>query len=198
MSNKNSGGRSATISGATMESKVRSAISLEIRNLGFKNADAPQGIASPRKLRNGMFFKDAKNRQIMLLKGKDLHKFAENLGVISYQVKFQKKLYPDLALINLSRKTLTILEVKNQNGAGSVDEKLQTNHFKQYYYQHLCKELGFELQIYWFLAGSHISKNSSKYAAILEYMAETGAITEVFESNPRVAAKKLVEFILKG
>jgi hypothetical protein len=196
MSSNRSGGNRATASGAKMESKVMNAVVLELKRQGFKVASTPTKISIPSKLKSALFFEDPNNCQILLLKGKDLHKFAGNIGAGTYQAKFQKELHPDLALVNLSRNTLTILEVKNQNGAGSVDEKLQTNHFKQYYYQHIAAELGLELQLYWFLAGLHISKHSSKYEAILEYMTRTGAITEVFVSNPQVAAKRLVEFIV--
>lgn len=61
------------------------------------------------------------------------------VGIIS------KKLLPDDALLVVVRETLFIIEVKYQQVAGSVDEKLQTCDFKRKQYLKLVK--GLELKV---------------------------------------------------
>lgn len=68
------------------------------------------------------------------------YKYLENRGV-NWQEKISKKLLPDDAIIVQVRKTLHIIEVKFQQVAGSVDEKLQTCDFKRKQYQKLVRDL---------------------------------------------------------
>lgn len=69
-------------------------------------------------------------------------KFLEPNG-IQYQNILSKKLLPDSA-IYVKRddvSTMYIIEKKYQNGGGSVDEKLQTCHFKKLQYEKLLSPL---------------------------------------------------------
>ena len=49
---------------------------------------------------------------------------------------------PDGGYVNLEEGTLTIVENKNQNRAGSVDEKIQTGPFKLHQYKKVAKVMG--------------------------------------------------------
>ena len=57
-----------------------------------------------------------------------------------------KKLLPDDALLVIVRETLFIIEVKYQQVAGSVDEKLQTCDFKRKQYLKLVSNLGLKVE----------------------------------------------------
>jgi len=65
---------------------------------------------------------------------------------IEWQPILSKKLLPDDALIVIVRETLYIIEVKYQQVAGSVDEKLQTCDFKRKQYQKLLKDTGLKVE----------------------------------------------------
>jgi hypothetical protein len=61
---------------------------------------------------------------------------------VDWHAQLSKKLLPDDALLVIVRETLFIIEVKYQQVAGSVDEKLQTCDFKRKQYQKLVVKLG--------------------------------------------------------
>ena len=197
MKNLSGGGIRATTSGSTLETRVRESVYSEVKRRGFRQVNIPTKYNFPKKMNNCKFFENSEN-QILILRGKDLHKFAANLEKKYYQEKFQKLLLPDLVLINLKLRLIVVLEIKNQESAGSVDEKLQTQHFKQYYYEHLSKDLDFDLKIFWFLGGRYFTLNASKYEAIFEYMKNCGANIEIFRSNPNQASKALVDSLFIG
>ena len=75
----------------------------------------------------------------------DFYKFLEEEGV-DWKPKVSKKLLPDDALLVIVRETLFIIEVKYQQVAGSVDEKLQTCDFKRKQYVKLVAELGLKVE----------------------------------------------------
>jgi hypothetical protein len=57
-----------------------------------------------------------------------------------------KKILPDDALLVIVRETLFIIEVKYQQVAGSVDEKLQTCDFKRKQYLKLVQSLELKVE----------------------------------------------------
>ena len=61
---------------------------------------------------------------------------------VDWKQKISKRLLPDDALLMLSSRNLFIVEIKFQQGAGSVDEKLQTCDFKRKQYEKLVEGLG--------------------------------------------------------
>jgi hypothetical protein len=71
----------------------------------------------------------------------DFYEFLKENG-IDWRTKMTKKLLPDDALLVIVRETLFIIEVKYQQVAGSVDEKLQTCDFKRKQYLKLVTPLG--------------------------------------------------------
>jgi hypothetical protein len=88
---------------------------------------------------------------------------------INYKNIVSKKLLPDDALV--VGNTLYIIEKKYQAGAGSVDEKLQTCHFKKRQYEKLMAPLGYEVQFYYLLSDWF---NAPSYKDVLEYIEEVG------------------------
>lgn len=90
---------------------------------------------------------------------------------VDYKKLISKKLLPDQALFVLANKTMFIIEIKFQNVAGSVDEKLQTCDFKRKQYTKLFAPLNIDVEYiyilnYWF--------NKPEYKDVLEYIHSVG------------------------
>src|SRR5690349_14298610 len=71
----------------------------------------------------------------------DLYKLLHEHGVKWSEI-ISKKLLPDNGILVLANKTFFIIEVKYQQGKGSVDEKLQTCDFKKKQYEKLFEGTG--------------------------------------------------------
>ena len=188
--------REANKAGKAMEKIVGEALIEDIVNQGFLEVAIPIKLNAKKKYGSAAYFENQSQDCIFVLKGRDLHKFAAAYNGFSLEEKFQKELHPDFALVNLDKKRLFILEIKNQNRAGSVDEKLQTTHFKRFYYEHIAEGLALELDFFWLLGGSYISANVSKYEAVIQYMSEQGSKVKIFNKNPRPAITELLNQLL--
>ena len=75
----------------------------------------------------------------------DFYKFLEECK-IDWKNILSKRLLPDDALLVIIRETLFIIEVKYQEVAGSVDEKLQTCDFKRKQYVKLVSQLNLKVE----------------------------------------------------
>ncbi len=75
----------------------------------------------------------------------DFYKFLTE-SKVDWKNLISKKLLPDDALLVIVRETLFIIEVKYQQVAGSVDEKLQTCDFKRKQYLKLVSSLGLKVE----------------------------------------------------
>ena len=75
----------------------------------------------------------------------DFYRFLEE-NKIDWKKIISKKLLPDDALLVIVRETLFIIEVKYQQVAGSVDEKLQTCDFKRKQYLKLVQSLELKVE----------------------------------------------------
>jgi len=80
-----------------------------------------------------------------------LYKFLESKGV-DYKEILSKRLLPDDAIYVLETKTFYVIEIKFQKVAGSVDEKLQTCHFKKRQYEKLLDSLGVDVEYIYILS----------------------------------------------
>ena len=78
-----------------------------------------------------------------------------------------KKLLPDNGLFVIVRDTLFIIEIKFQNVAGSVDEKLQTCDFKRKQYTKLVHSLGWRVEYVYVLNDWF---NKPEYKDTLDYI----------------------------
>ena len=81
----------------------------------------------------------------------DFYKFLEEQKV-DWRPKLSKKLLPDDALLVDARETLFVIEVKYQQGVGSVDEKLQTCDFKRKQYLKLLAGTGLKFEYVYVLS----------------------------------------------
>lgn len=100
------------------------------------------------------------------------NKLYKNLLVahgIDYQQLISKRLLPDGAL--LVGGTLYVIEKKFQAGSGSVDEKLQTCHFKKRQYERLMAPLGYQVRFYYLLSDWF---RRPEYRDVLAYIEEVG------------------------
>ena len=96
----------------------------------------------------------------------DFYRFLEEYN-IDWKVILSKRLLPDDALLIIVRETLFIIEVKYQQVAGSVDEKLQTCDFKRKQYQKLV--LSIELKVeYVYVLNDWFKK--PEYKDVLDYI----------------------------
>ena len=86
---------------------------------------------------------------------------------IDWKQLISSKLLPDNCIYVIVNNTLFIIEVKNQNVAGSVDEKLQTCDFKRKQYKKLLSQLNIEVEYIYIL--SKWFKNP-KYKDVLDYI----------------------------
>ena len=71
----------------------------------------------------------------------DLYKNLLEPNWINYKTLISKKLLPDNAIYVIVKNTMYIIEIKYQEVAGSVDEKLQTCDFKKKQYERLLRPL---------------------------------------------------------
>jgi hypothetical protein len=99
-------------------------------------------------------------------KKNDFYRFLEENG-IGWKKIISKRLLPDDALLVIVRETLFIIEVKYQQVAGSVDEKLQTCDFKRKQYLKLVVSLGLKVE-YVYVLSDWFKK--PEYKDVLDYI----------------------------
>lgn len=86
---------------------------------------------------------------------------------INYKTIISKKLLPDNAIYVIAKWILYIIEIKYQEVAGSVDEKLQTCDFKKKQYQRLLKPLKLDVE-YCYVLSEWFMK--PEYRDVLNYI----------------------------
>jgi hypothetical protein len=99
-----------------------------------------------------------------------LYKFLESQG-IDYRKIISKKLLPDEALYVIVKNTLFVIEIKYQEVAGSVDEKLQTCDFKKKQYRKLMAPLNIEVEYIYILSDWF---RKPEYKDVLDYVISVG------------------------
>jgi len=102
------------------------------------------------------------------------HKLYRNLlesHGTDYKTIISKKLLPDDAILIIKDKTLFIIEIKFQEVAGSVDEKLQTCDFKNKQYKKLLTPLSIKVK-YVYVLNDWFAK--SEYRDVLTYIKSVG------------------------
>jgi hypothetical protein len=110
------------------------------------------------------------NKIGLLLQKQALYRFLTDSGV-DWEKLVSKKLLPDEAYFSIADKTLVVVEKKYQTVAGSVDEKLQTCHFKKRQYEKLCNPIGVKVEYVYVL--NDWFKNPS-YRDVLHYIHDVG------------------------
>ena len=99
-----------------------------------------------------------------------LYKYLESKGV-DYRNYISKKLLPDEAIYVICNNTLFVIEIKFQEVAGSVDEKLQTCDFKKRQYRKLMAPLNIEVE-YIYILSRWFEK--PEYKDTLDYVISVG------------------------
>ncbi len=90
----------------------------------------------------------------------EFYRFLAEYG-INWKEHLSKQLLPDNGLFVIVRDTLFIIEIKFQQVAGSVDEKLQTCDFKRKQYSKLVQSLSWKVE-YVYVLNDWFKQNSYK------------------------------------
>lgn len=101
-----------------------------------------------------------------IFKKHKFYKYLEKNGVNWKQI-ISNKILPDDAIYVIINNTLFIIEVKYQQVAGSVDEKLQTCDFKKKQYQKLMSQLNIDVEYIYILNDWF---KQPKYKDVLDYI----------------------------
>lgn len=118
----------------------------------------------PNKAGKGVYFEG--KLVARCFKKHDFYRFLDE-SKVNWQSMLSKKLLPDDAMIVIVRETLFIIEVKCQQVAGSVDEKLQTCDFKRKQYLKLVAPLGLKVE-YVYVLNDWFKK--PEYKDVLDYI----------------------------
>ena len=100
----------------------------------------------------------------------ELYRFLDSVG-INWNDILSKKLLTDDAIYVIRNNTIFIIEIKYQEVAGSVDEKLQTCGFKLLQYRRLLSSLNYEVQYIYILNDWF---RDLKYRDTLNYIVSQG------------------------
>ena len=146
-----------TITGLHFEDKAN------FQNL-LKKIDGYEITAVNGKSGESVFFQG--NIVARCFKKHGFYKFLEENN-IDWKSLISKKLLPDDALLVIIRETLFIIEVKFQQVAGSVDEKLQTCDFKRKQYLKLVSSLELKVE-YVYVLSDWFKK--PEYKDVLDYI----------------------------
>ena len=95
---------------------------------------------------------------------------------------------PDEAYIDTEKKIIFIIEKKFQQTSGSVDEKIQTGHFKKMHYEELFPNF----KIYYIYCLSDWFKKD-KYKSTLNYLRTSGV--PIFWGSSETFKEDMIEFI---
>ena len=120
-------------------------------------------------LNDAVYFKDEKVAE--LYPKNKLYKNLLEPQNIDYSKILSKRLLPDETILILKDKTLFIIEIKFQEVAGSVDEKLQTCDFKNKQYKKLLKPLDISVK-YTYVLNDWFRKK--EYKDVLDYVKSVG------------------------
>ena len=165
------GGEKTQKSGEAFESHTLTALISSLKIGGYTLNSLRKGSGtSPR----GMTLENKEGNKIELYFKAAVHKdFFQPRGVLTEKY-FSARLEPDTAIFSEKTNTLTIIEKKQQSGAGSVAEKLQTCDYKMMYYSTLCEPIGVKVDLIWQL-GSYFVDQKENLRSVFEYMLLKGS-----------------------
>ena len=165
------GGAKTQKSGEAFESHTLTALISSLKIGGYTVNSLRKGSGtSPR----GMTLENKEGNKIELYFKAAVHKdFFQPRGVLTEKY-FSARLEPDTAIFSEKTNTLTIIEKKQQSGAGSVAEKLQTCDYKMMYYSTLCEPIGVKVDLIWQL-GSYFVDQKENLRSVFEYMLLKGS-----------------------
>ena len=168
---KGGGGGAATQkAGEAFENKTLEQLLASFQANGYKVDSILPGGLNPRAL----FLKNTAGDLVDIFLQSTVHtEFFKPRG-INTDDYFSAELRPDTAIFSHKTNVLTIIEKKQQTGAGSVSEKLQTCDYKMLYYTTLCKPIGVKVDLIWQL-GQYFLDNEKALQSVFEYMQSKGS-----------------------
>ena len=123
---------------------------------------------------HGVSLLSPKNKKLEIYYQDGIYKlFFEPRGV-DWRKHFSARLKPDSAIYSEATNTLTIIEKKQQEGAGSVTEKLQTCDYKMMYYSKLVSGMSINVELVWQL-GQYFVDQEANLKSVFEYMVSKGS-----------------------
>jgi hypothetical protein len=150
------GGSKTAISGLRFESRV------EMKKL-------LASLSGYKILGDSVYFQ---NEKVAEFYGKNkLYKNLLEPNKVDYSKIISKKLLPDEAVLIFTGRTLFIIEIKFQEVAGSVDEKLQTCDFKNRQYKKLLAPLEIAVEYVYILNDWF---KGQQYKDVLDYVKSVG------------------------
>lgn len=150
---------------------------------GIGGGNTITGLIYEAKVDLATFFNSQKNYDVIdtkvyfnkelvarIFKKHALYKFLNEVGV-DWTKHISKQLLPDNCIYVIVNNTAFIIEVKHQEVAGSVDEKLQTCDFKKKEYTKLFSQLNYKVEYYYILDKWFQDR---KYKDTLDYIMSVG------------------------
>ncbi len=156
------------IGGGNTQTGIRFEGRVDIVNYLNQNVTGYSCVQKPFIRRKSMGYDISYDNTVVAtsFKKHELYRFLETQN-IDWTVILSKKILPDDAIYVINNNTIFILEVKYQEVAGSVDEKLQTCGFKLHQYQRLFAQLNYEVQYIYILNNWF---RDPKYQDTLDYI----------------------------
>lgn len=105
-----------------------------------------------------------------LFKKQGLYSYLKSVGV-DWTKHISQQILPDNCIYVIIKNTVYIIEVKHQQVAGSVDEKLQTCDFKKKQYTKLFSELNYKVEYVYILDDWF---RQDKYKDVRDYIISVG------------------------
>ena len=105
-----------------------------------------------------------------IFKKRELYRFLRDKGV-DWTKHLSQQILPDNCIYVIIKNTVYIIEVKHQQVAGSVDEKLQTCDFKKKQYTKLFSELNYKVE-YMYILDDWFRQD--KYKDVRDYIISVG------------------------
>lgn len=108
---------------------------------------------------------------IFLVPKNSLYTFLFSKYGIVWEKLLSKRIFGDEIILNTNKKIAYVIEKKSQKIAGSVDEKLQTCHFKKIQFEKVFSSIGFKVE-YIYLLNDWFRQ--SQYTDMINYVESVG------------------------
>lgn len=167
------GGAKTQQAGAKFEESTAQDFLQDFINSGFKVVEEHR-LGSNSKTIHGISLKDEKGKSLEIYYQDGLYKLLFEPNGLDWNKFFSARLKPDTAIYSPDRRTLTIIEKKQQIAEGSVAEKLQTCDYKLHYYQTLSGAINVDVELVWLL-GTYFEKKQETLKSVFQYMERKGS-----------------------
>ena len=167
------GGAKTQKSGANFEESTAQDFLRDFIDSGYKVVEEHR-LSSNSKTLHGMSLQNEFGKKLEIYYQDGVYKLLFEPNGINWNQHFSARLKPDTAIYSPERRALTVIEKKQQEGEGSVAEKLQTCDYKLNYYKTLASRLSIDVELVWLL-GPYFEKKQETLRSVFEYMEEKGS-----------------------